>query len=81
MKIKKPTSSYTEVVVATRKFVYDLETARKELEEVGGEPPTDAYLWEVLLEWAQEDLRSPMEDSEIVWLDGDGNRVYPVDEE
>jgi len=61
-------------IVCQRTFTYDLEQIVNDWKVMNGNvAPTDEEIWELVKEWAEEDMRSPASRHDITWVDEDGN--------
>lgn len=66
----------TKYIVVMRTFTYDVEKIKTEwAENHDGAEPTDDDIFEMVEEWASEDMRQPLTRHSVVWMDDEGNEI------
>ena len=63
-------------ITVQRTFTYDVEEVKATWAEMNdGEAPTDDEIFEMVKEWAYEDMRSPASRHDTTWVDENGNEL------
>lgn len=66
----------TNYIVVQRSFTYDVEKIKKEwAENHNGTEPTDEEILNLVEEWVEEDMRSPLDRHSVLWTDDVGNEI------
>ena len=65
-------------IVVTRTFTYDVQEVMNSIRDVHNDQKMKLTLddvWDLVSEWAHEDMRSPASRHDLVWLDENGNQI------
>lgn len=66
----------TKYIVVMRTFTYNVEEIKKDwAENHDGTEPTDEDILNLVEEWVEEDMRSPLSRHSCVWMDDEGNEI------
>lgn len=63
-------------IIVHRTFTYDVGEIIQSIRDINNDPElnvSDQEVWELVSEWADEDMRSPASRHDITWTDEDGN--------
>lgn len=63
-------------IIVHRTFTYDVGEIIQSIRDINNDPELnvpDQEVWDLVSEWADEDMRSPASRHDITWTDEDGN--------
>ena len=67
---------WPKLITAARYFAYNPAKIAEDWEEMNGAQPEWEDIIELIREWAEEDLRSPISKHDVVWLDEAGQELH-----
>lgn len=62
-------------IVVTRTFTYDVEKVVEEWIANHGKEPTEDEIMDLIEQWVEDDMRSPLDRHSLVWMDDEGNEI------
>lgn len=65
-------------IVVTRTFTYDVDEVKQSIRDINNDPElnvSDEEVWDLVYEWAYEDMRSPASRHDMTFTDDAGNPV------
>lgn len=61
-------------IICQRTFTYYVGQLIEDMKAMNnGAEPSDDDIWDMVREWAYEDMRSPASRHDLTWVDEDGN--------
>lgn len=65
-------------IVVSRTFTYDVNEIKQSIRDINNDPGlsvSDEEVFDLVNEWAHEDMRSPASRHDITWSDEDGKEL------